>query len=161
MPRSIAHWYVARVQYQTAGKIRNFIETNGAECYIALQEERQVLPGILFIRTDYDRALSLSEACGNKITYLRDSATGKFQIIPDKEMADFRFLQDFADKTIILPNPEKLQGGEKVRIVKGEFTGIEGEIYRIRGHKRVVVRLGELGAVAMEYVARECLERVG
>jgi transcription antitermination factor NusG len=148
------------VQYQTAGKIKQFLETNGAECYLALREERQVLPGILFVRTDYDHALSLSEACGGKITYLRDSATGKSQIIPDKEMADFRFLQDFADKTILLPNPEKLQGGERVRIIKGEFTGIEGEIYRIRGHKRVVVRLGELGAVAMEYVAREYLERV-
>jgi transcription antitermination factor NusG len=82
------------------------------------------------------------------------------QIIPDKQMQDFIFLYNFSDKTFILPNPEKLQGGEKVRIIKGEFTGIEGEIYRIRGHKRVVVRLGEWGAVAMEYVARECLERI-
>ena len=160
MPRSCAQWYVAKVQYRTVSKIKHFLESNDAECYIALRDGKQVLPGILFIRTDYPKALSLAEACGGKITYLRDSATGKFQVILDKELADFRFLQEFADKTIILPNPEKLQGGERVRIIKGEFTGIEGEIYRIKGHKRVVVRLGGLASVATTYIARECLEKI-
>ena len=160
MPRSCAQWYVAKVQYRTVSKIKHFLESNDAECYIALRDGKQVLPGILFIRTDYPKALSLAEDCGGKITYLRDSATGKFQEIPDKELADFRFLQEFADKTIILPNPEKLQGGERVRIIKGEFTGIEGEIYRIRGHKRVVVRLGGLASVATTYVPGEFLERI-
>jgi transcription antitermination factor NusG len=118
------------------------------------------LPGILFIRTDYAQALVLSKACGDKISYLRDSATGEFQVIADKALSDFRFLQEFAGKTIVLAEPEKLRGGEKVRIVGGEFAGIEGEIYRIKGHKRVVVRLSGLGAVATTYVARELLERV-
>jgi transcription antitermination factor NusG len=71
------------------------------------------------------------------------------------------FLQDFSDKTFILPNPENLQGGEKVRVIKGEFAGIEGELYRIKGHKRVVVRLEGLASLAMgNYIAKECLERI-
>jgi hypothetical protein len=37
-------------------------------------------------------------------------------------------LQDFSDKTIVLPDPEKLQGGERVRVIKGEFAGVEGEL---------------------------------
>ena len=160
MPRSSVQWYVGKVRYQTVCKIKQFLETNGAECYMALQEGKQVLPGILFIRTDYTQALFLSKACGDKITYLRDSATGQFQMIPDKALADFRFLQDFAGKTLILPEPEKLQGGEKVRITHGEFAGIEGELHRIKGHKRVVVRLSGLVAVATTYVPREFLEKV-
>jgi len=160
VPRSRVQWHVGKVQYLTAGKIKQFLESNGAECYMALRDNRQVLPGILFIRTDYTQALALSKACGDKITYLRDSATGQFQVIPDKALADFQFLQEFADKTIVLPEPEKLHGGEKVRITRGEFAGIEGEIYRIRGHKRVVVRLSGLVAVATTYVPREFLEVV-
>ena len=160
MPRSSVQWHVGKVQYQTACKIKQFLEANGAECYMALRDDRQVLPGILFIRTDYTQALFLSKACGDKISYLRDSATGKFQVIPDKALADFRFLQEFADRTIVLPEPEKLQGGEKVRITRGEFAGIEGELYRIKGHKRVVVRLSGLVAVATTYVPREFLEKV-
>ena len=155
MSRSVVQWYVGKVRYQAAEKIKQMIEANEAECYMALHDDRQVLPGILFIRADYDRALSLPEACGAKITYLRDSATGKFQVIPDKALSDFRFLQDFADKTLVLSDADKLQGGPKVRIIRGEFTGIEGELYRIKGHKRVVVRLGGLVSVATAYVAKE------
>jgi transcription antitermination factor NusG len=75
-------------------------------------------------------------------------------------MRDFRFLHDFSDLTIVLPNPENLTGGEKVRVIGGDFAGIEGEIFRIRGHKRVVVRLEGLASVAMEYIAKENLERI-
>ncbi|GHT87462.1 transcriptional regulator [Bacteroidia bacterium] len=160
MKQSYVYWYVAKVKYRTERKIQQYLETNGIEHYIPLQDEKPVLPCLVFIRTSHDRALSLPEETGCAISYRYDAETKQMQIIPDKQMQDFIFLYNFSDKTFILPNPEKLQGGEKVRIIKGEFTGIEGEIYRIRGHKRVVVRLGELGAVAMEYVARECLERI-
>jgi transcription antitermination factor NusG len=61
----------------------------------------------------------------------------------------------------LLTHPEDLQGGERVRIIKGEFAGIEGELYRIKGHKRVVVRLEGLASVALgNYIAKECLERI-
>jgi hypothetical protein len=70
-------------------------------------------------------------------------------------------LQDFADKTILLTHPEDLQGGERVRVIAGEFAGIEGELYRIRGHKRVVVRLPGLASLALgNYIAKECLEKI-
>ena len=82
-------------------------------------------------------------------------------MIPDEEMQQFLFLQRFADKFFYLPNPEKLQGGEKVRVISGEFAGIEGELYHIKGHKRVVVRLGGLMAVATsQYIAKEQVERI-
>jgi hypothetical protein len=45
---------------------------------------------------------------------------------------------------------KKLQGGEKVKVIGGEFAGIEEKIYRIKGHKRVIVRLGKDLAVATE-----------
>jgi transcription antitermination factor NusG len=161
MKQSYIHWYVAKVKYRTEKKIQQHLETSGIEHYIPLQDEKPVLPCLVFIRASHDRALSLPEETGCTISFLYDAETKQMQIIPDKQMLDFIFLSNFSDKTFILPHPEKLQGGEKVRIIKGEFAGIEGEIYRIKGHKRVVVRLGELASVAMEYVARECLERIG
>ena len=77
-------------------------------------------------------------------------------------MRCFLFLQRLANKYYSLPNPENLQGGEKVRVIGGEYVGIEGELYRLRGHKRVVVRGGNLLSVAMsEYIAKENLEKIG
>jgi transcription antitermination factor NusG len=69
-------------------------------------------------------------------------------------------LQGILEKTFILQDPENLKGGEKVRVIKGEFAGIEGELYRIKGHKRVVVRLGDKVAVATHYIPKEFLEKM-
>jgi transcription antitermination factor NusG len=121
-----------------------------------------VIPCVVFIRTDYRRALALPVESGYTISYIYDSSTKKFQVIPDKRMRDFMFLQDFSDKTILLTHPEDLQGGERVRVISGEFSGIEGELYRIQGHKRVVVRLPGLASLALgNYIAKECMERIG
>jgi transcription antitermination factor NusG len=93
--------------------------------------------------------------------FLYDPATHQLQFVSDKQMEDFMFLQNHAGQLIILSESEKLQGGEKVRVIGGEFLGIEGEIYRIKGHKRVVVRLGSLGAVAMgNYIAKENILKI-
>jgi transcription antitermination factor NusG len=54
-----------------------------------------------------------------------------------------------------------MKPGERVRVIKGEFEGIEGELIRIRGHKRVVVRIEGLFSVATgSYIAKECLEKI-
>jgi transcription antitermination factor NusG len=160
MKQRIVHWYVAKVKYLTERKIKQYLEKQGIEHYIPFQDEKPLLPCLVFIRTDRVRALSLPVESGYTISYLYDPDTRRLQVIPDKQIRDFRFLQDFSGRTFRLPNPEKLQGGEKVRVIQGEFAGIEGEIYRIRGHKRVVVRLGDWASVALEYIPREFLEKV-
>jgi transcription antitermination factor NusG len=159
MKQSIVQWYVAKVKYRTEKKIKNYLEKEGIEHYIPFREEKPLIPCTVFIRTDYERALSLPVECGSKIDYLYNPDTKKFRVMPDKQMTDFMFLQDFSDRTILLTHPEDLQGGEKVRIIKGEFAGIEGELYRIKGHKRVVVKLERLASLALgNYIAKECLE---
>ncbi|MDR0412969.1 MAG: UpxY family transcription antiterminator [Dysgonamonadaceae bacterium] len=160
MKQSIVSWYVARVKYRTEKKIKKFLEQKGIEHYIPLQEDKPLIPCVVFIRTEQQQALSLPVESDYTISYIYETDTKKFQVISDKQMQDFMFLQDFSDKTFILPDPENLKGGERVRVIAGEFAGIEGELYRIRGHKRVVVRLGNFGAVALEeYVAKENLEK--
>jgi transcription antitermination factor NusG len=160
MKQSIVSWYVARVKYRTEKKIKNFLEEKGIEHYIPFQEGKPVIPCVVFIRTDYPQAIALPMESGYSISYIYDTDTKKFQVIPDKQMQDFMFLQDFSEKTILLTHPEDLQGGEKVRVIGGEFAGIEGELYRIQGHKRVVVRLGRLASIATTYIPKEHLERI-
>jgi transcription antitermination factor NusG len=160
MKQRIVSWYAAHVKYQTEKKIKQFLERKGIQHYIPLQDDKPFIPGTVFIRTDYERALSLPVECGCMIDYLYNTDTKKFQVISDKQMEDFMFLQDFSDRTLLLTHPENLKDGERVRVIGGEFAGIEGELYRIKGHKRVVVRLGSLGAVATNYVAKENLEKL-
>jgi hypothetical protein len=50
---------------------------------------------------------------------------------------NFVFLQSFSDLTILLTHPENLRDGKRKN--KSDWqgcAGIEGKIYRIKGHKR-------------------------
>jgi transcription antitermination factor NusG len=160
MKQRIVRWYAARVKYRTEKDIKHYLETAGIEHYIPLQDGKPSLPSLIFIRTDYERALSLPLECGFSISYLHDASSKGLQVIPDEQMRQFLFLQNFSERTLFLPNPENLQGGERVKVTGGEFAGVEGELYRIKGHKRVVVKLGNSLAVATSYIAKEHLERV-
>jgi len=161
MRQRIIRWYVAEVKHSAEKNIRHFLEQAGIEYCIPQQNGESAIPGLLFLHIDYDRALSLREESNHAISCLPDVINQGLQVIPDSEMQRFLFLQRLAGKFYYLPNPENLKGGERVRVVGGEFTGIEGELYRLRGHKRVVVRLGNMLSVAMnEYIAKENLEKI-
>jgi transcription antitermination factor NusG len=160
MKQRFVYWYVAKVRYRTEKKIKNYLEKEGIEHYIPLEEEKPLIPCTVFIRTDHERALSLPVECGCTIDYLYNSDTKKFQVIPDKQMQDFMLLQRFSDKMFILPHSETLKTGEKVRVIRGEFEGLEGELIRIKGHKRVVLKIEGVIAVATTYVPKENLEKI-
>jgi transcription antitermination factor NusG len=160
MKQGFVYWYVARVKYRTEKKIKNFLEKEGIQHYIPLRNGKPVIPCVVFIRTDYQRALSLPQESGYSITYLYNVDTKKFQVIPDKQMQDFMLLLNYSETTFRIDNPD-MKRGERVRVLKGEFAGIEGELIRIRGHKRVVVRLeGLFSMVAGNYIPKEYLERI-
>ena len=69
------------------------------------------------------------------------------------------FLLDFSEEAVHVSN-ENLRRGDRVRVIKGDFAGIEGELVRIKGHKRVVVRLEGLFSLATTYIPGSFLEKI-
>lgn len=69
------------------------------------------------------------------------------------------FLLDFSETTLRIENTH-LKQGARVRVIKGPFMGLEGELIRIKGHKRVVVRLEGLFSVATTYIPGNFLEKI-
>ena len=160
MKRSYTHWYACRVPISGTRRLKQYLEQEGIEHYSFPAGVHKLLSGLLFLRTDYESALGLPDKSGFRISYFSDVSTQRLLEIPDKEMEGFLFLQKFWDKIVVLPDPGKLTGGERVRIMQGDFMGLEGELYRIKGHKRVVVRMGSLLAFATSYVPKEHLEKL-
>ena len=82
-------------------------------------------------------------------------------LIPPQELqlSHFMFLLDFSEDAVQVLN-ENLRQGDRVRVIKGEFAGIEGELIRIKGHKRVVVRLEGAFSLATTYIPGSYLERI-
>lgn len=70
-------------------------------------------------------------------------------IIPDEQMARFRFMLDYSEEAICM-NSAPLARGEKVRVIKGPLTGLVGELVMIDGRSKIAVRLNMLGCACAD-----------
>jgi transcription antitermination factor NusG len=165
-------WYAGRVKYRTEQKIKDFLTEKGIDCYIPFEKvfverkgkivrvERPVIPSLIFVCTDYKTLTIIQKECGSTIFYITNHDTKKIEPIPDKQMEDFMFVINFSEQVFKL-DVTNLKIGERVRVKNGIFKGIEGELIRIKGHKRVVVRLEGMLAVACNtYIPIEYLEKI-
>ena len=164
------HWYVANTCRQEK-KIKQRLDSMGIENFIPFQQiarkihgvdkliEVPVIPNLVFIHTTLKTCMSLIQEYAFDMRYLRDRETGNFLIVPDKQMNDFIFLLDFSKEMVEVVN-ENLKKGDKVRVIKGDFAGIEGELIRVKGHKRVVVRLEGVVSLATAYIPSSFLEKI-
>jgi transcription antitermination factor NusG len=164
-------WYAAKVKFQTEKKIHNYLQDNGIEHYIPFHKtlvvragrkrkvERPVINCFAFVRTDRATALALPGDMNLTMNYIHNMDTGQLLVVPDKQMEDFMFVLDFSEDAIRLENKD-LRRGDKVRVIKGPFAGIEGELVRVKGHKRVVVRLEGIFSLATTYIPPSFLEKI-
>ena len=164
------HWYVANTCRQEK-KIKQRLDSMGIENFIPFQQiarkihgvdkliEVPVIPNLVFIHTTFKSCMSLIQEYAFDMRYLRDRETCNFLIVPDKQMNDFMFLLDFSKEMVEVVN-ENLKKGDKVRVIKGDFAGIEGELIRVKGHKRVVVRLEGVVSLATAYIPGSFLEKI-
>jgi len=166
------NWYAAKVKYQTERKVKTWLDDQAIENFIPFQtvlierkgrkikRERPIVPGLLFIRTNYKTAHILPVKSSVKMVYLRNLDNHQLLTVPDKQMENFMFLLDFSETAMRIDNTN-LRRGDRVRVIKGDLAGIEGELIRIKGHRRVVVRLDGLFSLATAYIPGSFLERIG
>jgi transcription antitermination factor NusG len=166
------NWYAAKVKYQTEQLVKTWLDRQSIENFVPfhtvlverngrkIKREKPVIPGLLFIRTNYQIARILPVESTVKMVYLRNLENSQLLTVPDKQMEDFMFLLDFSESAIRIENTN-LKRGDRVRVIKGDFAGIEGELIRIKGHKRVVVRLEGLFSLATAYIPGAYLEKIG
>lgn len=144
------------VGYKHYIPFRTVIKEKGGK---KVKVEKPVIPNLIFIHSDYNTCLSLVNEYKLSMNYLLNLETRQLLVVPDKQMQDFMFLLDFSEDAVQVLN-ENLRQGDRVRVIKGEFAGIEGELIRIKGHKRVVVRLEGAFSLATTYIPGSYLERI-
>jgi transcription antitermination factor NusG len=172
MEQETVYWYAARVKYRTEKKIKIFLEEKEIGHFIPfrtifrehkgkrIRKEKPVISCVIFVKTDYVTALSIPDKSGLSVSYIYNNDTKRIQVIPEKQMQDFMFLLDFSESSVIRISNTNLKRGNRVRVIKGDFVGIEGELIRVKGHKRVVVRLDGLFSLATTYIPSEYLEKI-
>ena len=165
-------WFAAKTGASQERKIKQQLDELGVENFLPLREQlriirnkkckilRPLIPRLIFIHCSKEHVYKLINEYFVPISYMHNLETKCPLVVPDKQMRDFIFFVDFASDSFRVIN-DKLKPGDRVRIIKGELAGIEGELIRIKGHKRVVVRLNGLFSVAANsYLPKHYLERI-
>lgn len=165
------NWYAAYTRVNQEVLIKKKLDALGIENFLPQEEQVRETPlgrkkirillihGLIFIRTDKATSFALLNDHLLSIVYLKDIEGRHSLIVPDKQMQDFMFLLDFSTDGIEILN-KNLKRGDRVRVIKGPLRGLEGELVRLKGHKRVVIRLDGVASIATSYIPSSFLERI-
>ena len=74
--------------------------------------------------------------------------------VPDREMENFIRVASVTDGRVFYIENLDFAGrpGQRVKVVDGDFAGVEGTIKRIKKNKHVVVQIEGLAAVAIAFL---------
>ena len=123
---------------------RNF--TNGA--IVVKLVTSVLLPMMVFVHADpKERMEVLSFSTVSRYMVMRGESSPA--VIPDEQMARFRFMLDYSEESISM-NSSPLARGEKVRVIKGPLTGLVGELVNVDGRSKIAVRLNMLGCACVD-----------
>ncbi len=165
------HWFAAVTRAKQEKSIKERLDRLSVENFVPLRTEvRQwkyrrkkvtvpAIPNLVFLHTDRQTGLSLVNEYGFRMRFMQDKACKEPLVVPEKQMHDFMFLFNLSEGNAEIFGPE-LEKGDRVRIVAGPFAGIEGELLRINGTHRVVVRLEGIATLATTTINRSLLEKL-
>lgn len=169
----MTEWYALRVPYSRELKLKSFLDDAGATNFLPMKYARKktgkqtLVPAIhnlLFVNAYQQEIDEIKAKLKERIEiyYMMDRAMNKPIVIPERQMQHFIAVagtQD--DRVLFLDNvPAQIGRGDRVRVIGGIFSGVEGEIMRIRRDRRVVVSVQGLMAVATAFIHPSLLERI-
>ena len=133
----VAHskrWYVALVRMHHEKKVAERLSKMGIDSFVPVQQQIHqwsdrrklvdtvLLPMMVFVHvTPKERMEVLSFSTVSRYMVMRGESTPA--VIPDEQMARFRFMLDYSDEAVCM-NDSPLARGEKVRVIKGPLLSL-------------------------------------
>lgn len=159
-----AQWFVAIVNHNAEKGIAAKLDKLGIISYLPLQTEhrvwkngrkvkidRVVIPSVIFIRcTEQERRRIvefpfINRFMINKARNVNGMTTHPLATIPDTQIEKLKFMTGNSDNPVYFYNTPYIKG-ERVRVVRGRLSGLEGEVRSIDDkHSEIIVNLDSLG----------------
>ncbi len=151
-------WFVMSAIYGQEMKIKSILEELEIECFVPMQTTYEEIGGrvlqktapavknLIFVYVDKP-TLQHTKARYQYFQYYTHVVDGKRVpiVVPELEMQNFLRAVNINDNRIIYHNQDtiELEKGAQVKIIGGEFDGIEGEFVRFSGkrNRSFVVRV--------------------
>lgn len=179
-PRKGKQWYVLRVTYGRVNPARLFLEEKGVTYYIPYHRVMKLVAGkrtwvsepllsnLLFVYAEKEEigmAVNNPREQVHLSYYYNHFKTNEFGKNPPLTI-DHATMLNFIRVTsvdnehirVVQPRNCHYKSGDTVRIVDGEFKGVEGKVARIAGQQRVVVELADPCLVATAYIPTAFIE---
>ncbi len=161
----VAHprrWYVVWVRMHHEKKVAERLCKMGIDSFVPVQQEiRQwsdrrkkvetiLLPMMVFVYvTPKERMEVLTISTVSCYMAMRGESTPI--VIPDDQMARFRFMLDYSEDTIHMnTDGTSLMRGEEICVIKGPLAGLIGELITMDGKSKVVLRLNMFGYACVD-----------
>lgn len=149
-------WFAARVIRDKSYVVR-YLESEGIR-----HEGISDIRTLLFVQCTDAAIRRLRYDLYDRVLIYRDSERREPQSIPDRVMQTFLIMAPYHDEPVIylsVDDPGFFEGRRR-RVVSGVFAGCEGIIRRIKGERRLIVRLSDRAAIATPYIPQEFLQDV-
>lgn len=163
-------WFAARTRKGHELSVRDRLREWGEEHFIPTKRtmrirgnrrkevELPLIPNLIFLRATKSHACELANCGKLPIFYLIDRITHTLLEIPRKQMEDFMQVLDLNPDSLCL-SAIPLQLGGKVRILKGDLAGVEGDLISLPTRTYVVVQVGGLLAAKVQ-IPKSYLEAI-
>ena len=159
------HWYPMRVTYSREMLAKEYLDMIGVENFIPMQyvpikgkhpRHRELKPAItslIFIRSSQKNIteLKMTKRELNSLRYImtpvlddKNNVIGKEILkVPDNQMDNFIKVASVNDDRVFYMENLDFAGkpGPRVKVVEGDFAGVEGTIKRVKKNKCVVVQI--------------------
>lgn len=170
-------WYVMRVTYQRELQAYDTLTRLNIESYVPTEKVRRrksngtfywreeaAIHNYIFVHTTLSELKRLKKDVIPYMRYLMASdGEGNLrpQYVEQKQMEDFILISKSAQAKFLSPDID-LKKGDKVRVLVGEFKGVEGVFVKIskKHEKRVVVKIEGVAAVATKDYSWEDVEKI-
>lgn len=157
-------WYAVQTFYCKEEHLGNYFREKGINYFIPMRytehetldgkKHRKLTPAVhnlLFIEKTFTEKefMGRVEDCPIPFIVVRDRTTRRCYEISDREMLEFRAVCDpnykgtlYVDTTTAEARP-----GQKVRVIRGPFAGLEGKLTQYKKSYYVVVTLATVGVM--------------
>lgn len=169
-------WFAMKVFFNRTEAAAAEIRETGAEVYIPMQTvvterngvrrrvQKPVIASLLFFRSDAETAEAASRRLTDRAMLYRQESSGRKipAAISEREMHIFRLVVSSGSEGLefIADDPLRFTKGDAVRVTGGPLAGAEGRIVRLRGDRRLVVRVHGVCAVATAYIPQCFLQPI-
>ncbi len=170
------YWFPMRVTYARELSVKAFLDGQGIENFIPMHYEtaddshpkhrvlKPVVRNLIFLHSTRAMIteLKMTKREMAAVRYMmkplydeKDNLIGHdVMTVPDKQMEDFIRVASVADDRIFYLDNLDFAGkpGQRVKVVDGDFAGVEGVIRRVKKNKCVVVQIAHVAAVAIAFI---------